>query len=138
MSEETQSCRSEEGITVGLVDALISINRVLAVRDLSTSEVQEGLADLFEDPDLRTIRSAWRPTTEMWVGNADGEYVGVGEDLDTVMDVLKAQFAEDKGMTSEEADKRLGQDLKLKDYFVTLDGVRQRSYQAIRMNVLGG
>lgn len=138
MTEEPLSCRSEEGITVGLVDALVSIHRVLAVRDLSPQEVQEGLADLFEDPDHRTIRSAWRPSTEMWMGKADGEYVGVGEDLDTVMDALKSQFAEDKGMTPEEAEKRLGQDLKLQDYFVTLDGVRQRSYQAIRMAVLGG
>jgi hypothetical protein len=73
----------------------------------------------------------------MWLGNADGEYVGVGEDLDTVMDVLKAAFAEEKEMTDEEAEKRLGQDLKLQDYFVTLDGVRQRDYSAIRVNVLG-
>jgi hypothetical protein len=58
--EEAQSCRSEEGITVGLVDALITIHRVLAVRDLSPAPVQEALADLLEDPDFRTVRDARR------------------------------------------------------------------------------
>jgi hypothetical protein len=55
---ETQSCRSEEGITVGLVDAVISIMRILAVRDLSPHNVQEALADLLEDPDFDTVRSS--------------------------------------------------------------------------------
>lgn len=55
---EVQSCRSEEGITVGLVDALIAINRVLAPRDMSTKNVQEALADLFEDSDFRKVRDA--------------------------------------------------------------------------------
>lgn len=57
-AEETQSCRSEEGITVGLVDALIGVIRVLAPRDLSAQPVQEALEDLFEDPDFRTVRDA--------------------------------------------------------------------------------
>lgn len=60
---QTQSCRSEEGITVGLVDAIIAINRVLAERDLSTANVQEALADLLEDPDLQTIRDARQAAT---------------------------------------------------------------------------
>jgi hypothetical protein len=53
---EEQSCRSEEGVTVGLVDAIIGIVRVLSVRDLTTYHVQEALADLFQDEDLQTIR----------------------------------------------------------------------------------
>jgi hypothetical protein len=72
----------------------------------------------------------------MWLGNADGEYVGVGEDLDAVMDTLKKAFADDKEMPQEQAEERLGQDLKLGDYFVTLDGVRQRAYSAIRVDVI--
>lgn len=56
--EETQSCRSEEGITVGLVDALIGIMRVLAPRDLRPTSVQEALADLLEDSDFRTVQDA--------------------------------------------------------------------------------
>lgn len=55
---EMQSCRSEEGITVGLVDAIISIIRVLSIRDLNTENVQEALNDLFEDPDFNTIVQA--------------------------------------------------------------------------------
>lgn len=58
--DDVQSCRSEEGITVGLVDAVIGIIRVLAPRDLSTEHVQEALADLLEDPDFRTVRDARR------------------------------------------------------------------------------
>lgn len=72
----------------------------------------------------------------LWLGCAPGEYVGVNEDLDTVMDVLKAKFAEDHEMSPEEAERRLGQDLKLRDYFVTLDGVRQRAYQATQVDVI--
>lgn len=56
---EEQSCRSEEGITVGLVDAIIGIIRVLSVRDLDALHVQEALADLFEDPDFEVIRNSY-------------------------------------------------------------------------------
>lgn len=45
-------CRSEEGITVGLVDALITLLRILRHRDLSPEAVQEALADLAADEDL--------------------------------------------------------------------------------------
>lgn len=65
---ESQDCRSEEGITVGLVDAIISILRVLAPRDLCTTNVQEALADLSEDPDFRTVCTALAPrqVTASW------------------------------------------------------------------------
>lgn len=59
-NDEPQSCRSEEGITVGLVDALIGIMRVLAPRDLSPQSVQEALADFLEDDDLQTVRDGLR------------------------------------------------------------------------------
>lgn len=55
---ESIDCRSEEGITVGLVDAIISILRVLAVRDMSLESVQEALLDLCSDSDLSTVLSA--------------------------------------------------------------------------------
>lgn len=51
-------CRSETGITVGLVDALISILRVLSPRDLTEHEVVEALKDLKDDPDFATLLSA--------------------------------------------------------------------------------
>jgi hypothetical protein len=55
---EPIDCRSEEGITEGLVDALIVVLRVLAKRDLSPENVQGALADLAEDEDLRTVLDA--------------------------------------------------------------------------------
>lgn len=52
-------CRSAEGVTVGLIDALISILRVLAVRDLTPLAVREALLDLTGDGDLQLLlRSA--------------------------------------------------------------------------------
>jgi non-canonical purine NTP pyrophosphatase (RdgB/HAM1 family) len=51
----TTDCRDEDGITVGLVDAIISIVRVLAKKDLDAPDVREALKDLAEDEDLRKI-----------------------------------------------------------------------------------
>lgn len=48
-------CRSPEGITVGLIDALISISRILANRDLTPPGVQEALKDLAEDEDIAKV-----------------------------------------------------------------------------------
>jgi hypothetical protein len=50
-------CRSDDGVTVGLIDALISVARVLKDRDLSSVEVQEALEDLRGDEDIRFILS---------------------------------------------------------------------------------
>lgn len=49
------NCRSEEGVTVGLIDAIISISRILANRNLSSKVVTEALKDLREDGDLNLI-----------------------------------------------------------------------------------
>lgn len=59
-SGEPDSCRDETGKTVGLVDALISINRFLVDRDLSAPRIQDALSDLYEDSDFHTIRNAWQ------------------------------------------------------------------------------
>jgi hypothetical protein len=48
-------CRSEEGITIGLIDAIISISRVLSVRDLTARSVAEALLDLSDNTDLLNI-----------------------------------------------------------------------------------
>lgn len=72
----------------------------------------------------------------MWLGRYPEGPLGVNEDLHVVLDALKAQFAEDHEMLPEEAERRLGEDLKLRDYFVTLDGRRMRDYQAIQVDVL--
>lgn len=54
-----EDCRSEAGITTGLVDAIISICRVLAPRDLTLSG--DALADLAADEDFAVIVAAMRP-----------------------------------------------------------------------------
>jgi hypothetical protein len=103
LAEEAQSCRSEEGITVGLVDAVIGIVRVLAPRDLSTGHVQEALADLFEDPDLRTVRDARR------------RFVGVGPMPESETEfAVRAEYGEIIPRPSQEAAQR------------TVDGIRSR------------
>jgi hypothetical protein len=48
-------CRSEEGVTVGLVDAIITIARILTHRDLTPNAVIEALKDLANDKDIKTI-----------------------------------------------------------------------------------
>ena len=55
---EMQSCRSDEGKIVGLVDACIGIHRYLAESDLTLPDVQEALADMFMDPDFQKIQAA--------------------------------------------------------------------------------
>lgn len=49
---EFTDCRTETGITVGLVDALISIARVLSKRNMDAEQVQEALIDLRQDEDI--------------------------------------------------------------------------------------
>jgi hypothetical protein len=56
--EIVTDCRSETGVTVGLVDSLITTCRVLAPRDMQSVEVQEALKDLFGDEDFAVIQSA--------------------------------------------------------------------------------
>lgn len=51
-------CRSQEGITVGLLDSLIAIARIAAHRDLTTPHVVEALHDLVVDEDIKTILNA--------------------------------------------------------------------------------
>lgn len=53
--ENHTDCRSEDGVTVGLIDAIISICRVLSKRSFTSSVVKEALCDLSNDEDLRAI-----------------------------------------------------------------------------------
>lgn len=61
MVTSNTDCRSEEGITVGLIDALIAIGRVLAIRINSerTSAVKEALKDLRADENFKKILPAY-------------------------------------------------------------------------------
>lgn len=55
MAATETDCRSEEEITVGLIDALISIYRVLVKRDLSPAAVGAALKGLHGDVDFHRI-----------------------------------------------------------------------------------
>lgn len=48
-------CRTEDGITIGLIDSIISIARVLKSRNFSSAEVNEAVNDLKQDEDLKSI-----------------------------------------------------------------------------------
>lgn len=48
-------CRSPEGVTIGLIDAIISIARIVAKRDLKNPAVQEALKDFAQDEDIQKI-----------------------------------------------------------------------------------
>lgn len=54
----TVDCRSKEGITIGLVDTILTAAHLLADRDLSGREVREALEDLLGDPELKTVLAA--------------------------------------------------------------------------------
>lgn len=54
----TGECRSEDGITIGLIDGLISVYRVLAGRDLTTPGAQAALRDLTADSDMAAVHGA--------------------------------------------------------------------------------
>lgn len=62
-------CRSEAGVTTGLVDALITICRVLAHRDLT--QAREALADLTADQDAATVFGA--ASERFWRDRISGE-----------------------------------------------------------------
>jgi len=48
-------CKTEEGITVGLIDAMMSIARVLRDRELHSEVVQEALQDIRDDDDMHWL-----------------------------------------------------------------------------------
>lgn len=55
MTDVYSDCRSENGITIGLVDTLITLCRILKVRDLSDNNVKQALKDLSEDEDFNFL-----------------------------------------------------------------------------------
>ena len=57
LTEEEISCRSDEGITVGLVDSFITNLRLFKDRDTSPQGVQEALLDVADDPDFEYFLS---------------------------------------------------------------------------------
>lgn len=51
-------CRSPEGITVGLIDGIIAMSRIVREREdkgVSTEAVKQALEDLRQDSDVRWL-----------------------------------------------------------------------------------
>jgi hypothetical protein len=51
-------CRSEEGITIGLIDTILTAAHLLVDRDLDTPAVQEALDDFASSKELMLIKDA--------------------------------------------------------------------------------
>ena len=64
LTEEEISCRSDEGITVGLVDSFITNLRLFKDRDTSPQGVQEALLDVADDPDFEYFLSELKKAKE--------------------------------------------------------------------------
>ncbi|MGH8575606.1 MAG: hypothetical protein ACREXJ_01545, partial [Gammaproteobacteria bacterium] len=58
MADRVLDCRSEDGITVGLLDTIITSAHVLAGHRLRSEPVREALADLAADPDVVNLLAA--------------------------------------------------------------------------------
>lgn len=54
-TESTTDCRTDNGITVGLIDGLISIARILKDRLCDDPDVIAALKDLQDDEDIKAI-----------------------------------------------------------------------------------
>lgn len=52
-STSTTDCRSDIGVTVGLIDGIIAQLRVLKTRDMSSKDVNEVLLDIKDDEDFK-------------------------------------------------------------------------------------
>ena len=52
---ETTECRSEDGITIGLLDTIMTAAHALKGRSLSSIAVVEAMKDFYCDPELRVL-----------------------------------------------------------------------------------
>ena len=57
MNTNSTDCRTDVGVTVGLIDGMIAMARVLSKSDLSSPEVVEALKDLRADEDINKVFS---------------------------------------------------------------------------------
>lgn len=55
MQTSSTDCRTDVGVTVGAIDAIITLCHLLQGRDMAASEVQEALKDLGHDEDFRCL-----------------------------------------------------------------------------------
>lgn len=55
MGQSSTCCRSEEGVTVGIIDSFITLARLMKDRDVSSHAVREALEDLGADEDVAAL-----------------------------------------------------------------------------------
>ncbi|MNZ98575.1 hypothetical protein D3C78_1178640 [compost metagenome] len=55
MADCQTDCRTEDGVTVGLIDSIITAARVVARRGLSSEAVYQALEDLRSDEDVQAL-----------------------------------------------------------------------------------
>lgn len=49
------NCKSEEGVTISLIDSLMAVAKVINGRDLSHPQIQEAIKDLKSDVDIKSL-----------------------------------------------------------------------------------
>jgi len=64
-------CRTPAGVTVGLIDGIIAMARVLRQRDLSAPDVVEALKDIRQDEDVAALARAPLPAHPVQDGEKD-------------------------------------------------------------------
>ena len=55
MNRITTDCRTEEGITIGLIDSIITLCRIIKARELLSLAINEALKDLGSDEDFEFL-----------------------------------------------------------------------------------
>jgi hypothetical protein len=61
VTNDTHSdCRTPDGMTIALIDSIITVARVLAKCDLTPWDVQQALLDMHGDPDFQKLCEAAR------------------------------------------------------------------------------
>lgn len=68
MTDTHTDCRTRTGVTVGAIDAVITLCRIIRAADLSPDAVIEALADLRSDEDVRAVVSGSPETSLPGVG----------------------------------------------------------------------
>lgn len=59
-------CRSNTGVTVGIIDAIITLCRLLQGRDMDMPEVAEALKDIGSDEDFAWLLQYLNPADLKW------------------------------------------------------------------------
>lgn len=57
-------CRSNTGITIGIIDAIITLCRLLQGRDIDAPEIAEALKDIGNDEDFSRLLHHIRNTVQ--------------------------------------------------------------------------